>query len=192
MPDILIEHGTIITLDPRRRIIEDGAVAIRGDRIVAVDTHAALASAEAFEAKIDASRMVVLPGLVDCHAHAGHGLVKTLGADDGDAWYRACEAFCTQASSDEFWAAEAALAALERLTFGATSGVFTLRGWRQYSAHRRSNLCRPALRVCSRCRNSELSGGGTLPAAFSAPFRSLGRRRIRDPRSELQRTACHL
>ncbi len=123
MPDILIEHGTIITLDPRRRIIEDGAVAIRGDRIVAVDTHAALATAGPFESKIDASRMVILPGLVDCHAHAGHGLVKTLGADDGEAWYRACEAFYTQASSDEFWAAEAALAALERLKFGVTCGV---------------------------------------------------------------------
>ena len=45
---------------------------------------AALASAGPFESKINASRMVVLPGLVDCHAHAGHGLLKTLGADDGD------------------------------------------------------------------------------------------------------------
>ena len=40
MADILIEHGTVITLNGQRRIIEDGAVAIRGDRIVAVDSHA--------------------------------------------------------------------------------------------------------------------------------------------------------
>ena len=26
MADILIAHGTVITLDPRRRVIEDGAV----------------------------------------------------------------------------------------------------------------------------------------------------------------------
>ena len=71
MADILIEHGTVITLNGQRRIIEDGAVAIRGDRIVAVDSHAALATAGPFETKIDARRMVVLPGLVDCHAHAG-------------------------------------------------------------------------------------------------------------------------
>jgi cytosine/adenosine deaminase-related metal-dependent hydrolase len=123
MADILIEHGTVITLNGQRRIIEDGAVAIRGDRIVAVDSHAALATAGPFETKIDARRMVVLPGLVDCHAHAGHGLVKTLGADDGDAWSRACEAFYMHASSEDFWAAEAALAALERLKFGVTCGV---------------------------------------------------------------------
>ena len=114
MADILIAHGTVITLDPRRRVIEDGAVAIRGDRIVAVDTHAALAESGPFETTLDARNMVVLPGLVDCHAHAGHGLVKTLGGDDGEAWYRACEVFYTRASSPEFWAAEAALAALRQ------------------------------------------------------------------------------
>ena len=123
MSDILIEHGTVITLDPQRRIIEDGAVAIRGDRILAVDSRESLAASGPFETVIDATNMVVLPGLVDCHAHAGHGLVKTLGADDGDAWYRACEAFYTRASSAEFWSAEAALAALERLKFGVTCGV---------------------------------------------------------------------
>ncbi len=39
MPDdaeLLIE-GTVITMDPDRRVIRDGAVAVSGDRIVAVD-----------------------------------------------------------------------------------------------------------------------------------------------------------
>ena len=123
MADILIAHGAVITMDAERRIIEDGAVVIRGDRIAAVGSFDALADSGPFETHIDASNMVVLPGLVDCHAHAGHGLVKTLGADDGDAWYRACESFYTRASSEEFWAAESALAALERLKFGVTCGV---------------------------------------------------------------------
>ena len=123
MTDILIEHGTVVTLDPQRRVIDDGAVAIRGDRIAAVGTRAAVAAAGPFETTIDARHMVILPGLIDCHAHAGHGLVKTLGGDDGDAWYRACEAFYTRASSPDFWGAEAALAALERLKFGVTCGV---------------------------------------------------------------------
>ncbi len=34
--DILIVHGSVITMDPDRRVIEDGAVAILADRIVAV------------------------------------------------------------------------------------------------------------------------------------------------------------
>jgi 5-methylthioadenosine/S-adenosylhomocysteine deaminase len=36
MADILVEHGTIITMDPQRRVIEDGSVAIANGRIVAV------------------------------------------------------------------------------------------------------------------------------------------------------------
>ncbi|WP_245643892.1 imidazolonepropionase-like domain-containing protein [Paraburkholderia oxyphila] len=34
--DVLIAHGCVITLDPARRVIDDGAVAVKGDRIVAV------------------------------------------------------------------------------------------------------------------------------------------------------------
>ena len=36
MADILITGGVVITMDPERRVIEDGAVAIDGSRIVAV------------------------------------------------------------------------------------------------------------------------------------------------------------
>lgn len=110
-------------MDPARRIVEDGVVVTDGDRIVAVGARSEVPRSNGSETLIDAGRMAVLPGLIDCHAHAGHGLVKSMGADDGDAWYRACEAFYTRASSEEFWAAEASLAALERLTFGVTCGV---------------------------------------------------------------------
>ena len=34
--DILIQHGLLVTVDRERRIITDGAVAVRGDRIVEV------------------------------------------------------------------------------------------------------------------------------------------------------------
>ena len=41
--DILIEHGCVITMDPARRVIDDGAVAVKGDRIVAVGETSELA-----------------------------------------------------------------------------------------------------------------------------------------------------
>ena len=34
--DLLISGGTILTMDPMNRIIENGAVAIRGDTILAI------------------------------------------------------------------------------------------------------------------------------------------------------------
>jgi cytosine/adenosine deaminase-related metal-dependent hydrolase len=123
MSRLRIEGGTLITMDPTRRIIDDGIVVIDDDRIVAVGSRDEVPDATGTETRIDARRMAVLPGLIDCHAHAGHGLVKSLGGDDGEAWYRACESFYTRASTEQFWAAEASLAALERLEFGVTCGV---------------------------------------------------------------------
>jgi cytosine/adenosine deaminase-related metal-dependent hydrolase len=122
MGRLRIEGGTLLTMDPARRIVDDGVVVIDEDRIVAVGARDEVPDVAA-DTRIDARRMAVLPGLIDCHAHAGHGLVKSLGADDGEAWYRACETFYTRASTEEFWAAEASLAALERLKSGVTCGV---------------------------------------------------------------------
>jgi hypothetical protein len=64
--DLVIE-GTVITLDPDRRLIRDGGVAVNGDRIVAVD------SADEVRRRFEAAqtlggrRRIVLPGLIDCH-----------------------------------------------------------------------------------------------------------------------------
>ena len=126
--DLIVAHGVVIAMDEARRIIEDGALAIRADRIVAVGTSADILARHEAGETIDATGMAVIPGLIDAHAHAGHGLIKTLGAGDSEAWYRACELAYTVASTPEFWHAEAQLAALERLKFGVTAGVSLLGG----------------------------------------------------------------
>jgi len=128
MADLIVAHGFVITMDDDRRMIEDGAVAIEKDRIVEVGPSADVLAHHQAPEVIDASRMAVLPGLIDAHAHAGHGLIKTLAAGDSDAWYRACETVYTCVSTPEFWYAEAQLAALERLKFGVTAGVSLLGG----------------------------------------------------------------
>src|SRR6202007_3111223 len=42
--DLLVVHGTVVTMDAQRRIIDDGAVAIRGDSIAAVGKSAEIES----------------------------------------------------------------------------------------------------------------------------------------------------
>lgn len=121
--DLLIEHGTVITVDGERRVIEDGAVAVCADRIVAVGKTADLQARFSALKTINAYRKAVLPGLIDCHAHAGHGLLKTMGGGDSEAWMNACQTIYTMGSDEEFWYAEAKLAALERLKCGTTTGV---------------------------------------------------------------------
>ena len=124
--DLIITGGTVITMDPARRVIPAGAVAIDGTRIAAVGTGAEIGRDAA--QVIDAAGMAVLPGLIDGHAHAGHGLVKTMGGGDSAAWSEACRVIYTTASPPAFWRAEARLAALERLMFGVTTGLSLLGG----------------------------------------------------------------
>jgi cytosine/adenosine deaminase-related metal-dependent hydrolase len=124
---LLVTGGTVITMDPARRVIEDGAVAISDGRITAVGGRADIAG-EPGARVIDATGHAVLPGLIDGHAHAGHGLIKTLGDGDSAIWGEACRIVYTTASPPGFWHAEARLAALERLMFGTTTGVSLLGG----------------------------------------------------------------
>lgn len=126
MHDILITGGLVVTMDPARQVIENGAVAITGDRITAVGPAGEITVSA--KTTIDAQGKAVLPGLIDGHAHAGHGLIKTMGGGDSEAWSRACEIVYTVGSTPDFWRAEAALAALERLSFGVTCGVSLLGG----------------------------------------------------------------
>ena len=128
MADTLIVNGIVVTLDGDRRVLDDGAVAIEKDRIVAVGPTADVAAAHPARKVIDARGKAVMPGLIDGHAHAGHGLIKTMGGGRGGLWYQACETVYTVASTEAFWRAEAELAALERLKFGVTTGVSLLGG----------------------------------------------------------------
>ncbi len=129
MTDLLISGGTVITMDAQRRIIADGAVAVVDGRIADVGPRADVEAAHPNpRRRISAQGKVVMPGLIDAHGHAGHGLVKTMGSGDSQAWFNACRQIYTHASPPAFWRAEAALTALERLSFGITTGVSVLGG----------------------------------------------------------------
>jgi 5-methylthioadenosine/S-adenosylhomocysteine deaminase len=79
--DLLVVSGTVVTMDAQRRVIEDGAVAIRGDSIVAVGPRAEIENRFEAAQTIDAHGALVLPGLINGHAHAAMSLFRGL-ADD--------------------------------------------------------------------------------------------------------------
>ena len=128
MADTIISGAYIITMDHARGLIPDGAVVIDGGKIVAVGPSAEIAANHNARDVIRAEGMVMLPGLIDVHAHAGHGLIKTMGMEQANVWEDICGEVYTTASPPEFWYAEARLAALERLRFGVTCGVSLLGG----------------------------------------------------------------
>jgi 5-methylthioadenosine/S-adenosylhomocysteine deaminase len=78
--DTLIHHGAVVTMDPARTILYDGAVAIDGDRIMAVGPTDELLDLYHSRKSVDASNKAVLPGLIDTHHHLLQNLLK--GARD--------------------------------------------------------------------------------------------------------------
>jgi 5-methylthioadenosine/S-adenosylhomocysteine deaminase len=77
--DLLIKNGTVLTMDSRSTVIENGFVAVTGDRISHVG--ADLASPMEAGKVIDAKGGIILPGLINCHTHAAMTLFRGL-ADD--------------------------------------------------------------------------------------------------------------
>ena len=66
--DTIVLHGKIYTLNPKQAWAE--ALAIRGERIVAVGSDTDIANLQSKDTKvIDAKGHLVLPGFTDCHIH---------------------------------------------------------------------------------------------------------------------------
>jgi 5-methylthioadenosine/S-adenosylhomocysteine deaminase len=71
----------VITEDARHRVIENGAVAIRGDRIAAVGTKAEIDARFQPRQRLDRPDAILAPGLVNTHTHAAMSLFRGI-ADD--------------------------------------------------------------------------------------------------------------
>ena len=67
--DLLINGGTIITMDGDRLILEDGAVAVKGDEISGIGFRTDLEKEYTADQTIDARGKLVLPGFINGHTH---------------------------------------------------------------------------------------------------------------------------
>lgn len=123
---LIVTNATVITVDADRRIVDRGAVAIDDGKIVAVDRAEAVAADYTADEIIDCDGKVVLPGLIDAHGHGGHALLKTIGVDSLSWWMRIATRAYFEHTSADYWRADAALAAMERIRFGVTTGVSVL------------------------------------------------------------------
>lgn len=85
--DLVVRGGTVVTMDAGRRVIEDGAVAVRGGRIVAVGTRAEVERRFTGREVIEARGRVVMPGLINGHTHIPMSLFRGISDDlDLNEW----------------------------------------------------------------------------------------------------------
>ena len=80
MDEILITGGTVVTMDKGRRRVKDGAVAVKGDKIVAVGKAADLEKGyNKADRVIQAKGRLIIPGFVNVHHHTQSSTVKMRG-----------------------------------------------------------------------------------------------------------------
>lgn len=82
---VLIEHATVVTMNPQRDIMYDASIVIQNERIFALGNSDELSGEFPGADRIDAKGKVVLPGLINCHTHIPMSLQKgiTLAIPDG-------------------------------------------------------------------------------------------------------------
>jgi len=87
---LLIKNGLVLTLDPERRVISNGSIAIEENRIVSVGKTSDLAKEYGSDEVIDATRKIIMPGLINAHNHIYQTIIRGLNDDKkhGPEWLK--------------------------------------------------------------------------------------------------------
>ena len=122
--DEVIAHALVVTMNQRREVITDGAVAIRGRHIAAVGKSADVLANYSASSVVDGARFVVTPGMVNTHIHiTGEPLTRGYVPDDTpfeeNVFQWLCPLYAAYTEEEERLSGQ--LAAAEMLKSGTTS-----------------------------------------------------------------------
>jgi 5-methylthioadenosine/S-adenosylhomocysteine deaminase len=121
--NLLITGATIVTCDEERRILQDAAIAVTGDRIAAIGETAALERDFPAHERMAGRGLAVLPGFVNAHTHTVLTALRGTVEDwDGEIIYRYMSPI-SYTMSDHERAVMAALGCLEAIRSGTTTLV---------------------------------------------------------------------
>src|SRR5579862_948278 len=79
--DLIWSARYIVTEDSARRLIEDGEVAIRGNRIIAVGPRAEIERSYTSRNRLEQPNAILAPGLINTHTHAAMSLFRGVAND---------------------------------------------------------------------------------------------------------------
>jgi 5-methylthioadenosine/S-adenosylhomocysteine deaminase len=121
--DLLISGGTVVTMNGARTILDDGAIVVTGDSIVAMGPRSDLAAKYAAAQTIDATGTLVLPGFINGHTHVPMTLFRGLHDDVtlNDWLYKYIFPAEAKNVNEEFVRWGTRLAAAEQIRAGVTT-----------------------------------------------------------------------
>jgi cytosine/adenosine deaminase-related metal-dependent hydrolase len=118
MLDLVIKNGAVVTMDPSRRVLAQGSVAIDDGKIVDIGENLQVEA----ERVIDAAGRVVLPGLINAHTHVYQSLIEGIGYDmHFDPWNWRFLFPVVSRITPQHAEVSAELAALEMIKSGTTT-----------------------------------------------------------------------
>lgn len=122
--DLLIRGWYVVTMNDRRDVIRDGAVAVRGDQIVDVGKRVDLEAKYSAARVVGGDHFVVTPGLVNTHIHiTGEPLTRGYVPDDTpfeeNVFMWLCPLYSVYTAAEERLSGQ--LAAVEMLKSGTTT-----------------------------------------------------------------------
>ena len=77
--EIVVHNGTVVTVNDRFEIIENGLICTDADRIVRVEPLTDEKDLPEAKTVIDAGGGLILPGLVNAHTHLAHDPLSRTG-----------------------------------------------------------------------------------------------------------------
>jgi 5-methylthioadenosine/S-adenosylhomocysteine deaminase len=116
----LIKGGAVVSVDPRTGTLPKGDVLVRNGAIVDVAAEIDAPGAE----MIDASNMIVMPGLIDSHYHMWSTIGRNFLSDNGFEYFPAKWATAEHYDAEDFYASVSL--GLAELAMG---GVTTVHNW---------------------------------------------------------------
>lgn len=118
--DYLIKGGSVVSVDPQVGILPAGDVLVRDGVIADVGADVPADGAEV----IDASRMIVMPGLVETHFHMWSSLGRNFIMDDGFEYFPAKWATASLYEPEDFYRSVKL-----GLVDAVNSGITTVHNW---------------------------------------------------------------
>ncbi|RLG73844.1 MAG: amidohydrolase, partial [Thermoprotei archaeon] len=79
--DLIVRAKYVFTMNPKKEVIIDGAIAISKDRIVSVGRKSEVEGKYRGEKTLDYGRAAVLPGFIDTHTHNAQTLLRGVITD---------------------------------------------------------------------------------------------------------------
>src|SRR5215208_2771950 len=117
---LLIQNALIVTMNEQQDIIENGSIAIDGNRLSYVGPRE-WEPAGPFDKVIEASRMIAMPGMINAHCHSAANLVRgMMPSKPLEIWRAYYRASLRDMREDDFYAS-ALLGGMEMLKNGATT-----------------------------------------------------------------------